>query len=107
MATSKNMTKKQLVEELEQNYILLRACTKLGLARSTVYRWMKEDESFEESVHYAQKLGRRNMSDFIETKLIANIEDGNQRAIEYWLGHHNDDYRSKEVSVVGTGEQLP
>jgi predicted DNA-binding transcriptional regulator AlpA len=106
MALNRNKVENALIIELEKNYLLQRACKKLGLTRSTVYRWMKDDEAFAMRVRAAQSVGRRNISDFVESKLLKNIEDRNQRAIEYWLKSNNDHYRAPEKDLHGRIKKL-
>lgn len=110
MALDKSKALKQLVAELEKNYLLQRACSKLGLTRSTVYRWMQEDPAFAAELRAAQGIGRRFMSDYVESKLLKNVEDQNQRAIEFWLKSNNERYRSHEKAlqrrIDGLKEQL-
>ena len=110
MALDKPKALKELVKELEKNYLLQRACSKLGLTRSTVYRWMQEDPAFAAELRAAQGIGRRYMSDYVESKLLKNVEDQNQRAIEFWLKSNNEHYRSHEKAlqrrIDGLKEQL-
>lgn len=105
MTLNKQRTIKKLVEELEKNPLLSRACNKLGVTRSTLYRWM-EDEVVREKIDSAQLLGRQYMNDFVESKLIGNINDSNQRAIEFWLKANSDQYRSSEKHLMKKIEQL-
>lgn len=106
MALNKRKAQKELVKELEKNYLLQRACNKLGLTRSTVYRWMQEDEEFATAIRHAQAIGRRYMSDFVESKLLKNIEAQEQRAIEFWLRNNNEHYRSHETALDRKVEYL-
>ncbi len=96
MALDKAKTVKQLVKELEKNYLLERACKRLGVTRSTVYRWMQEDVELATRIRAAQSVGRRTMSDYVESKLLKNIEGGNQRSIEFWLKSNNERYRAND-----------
>ena len=99
MALNKPKALKALVKELEKNYLLQRACSKLGLTRSTVYRWMQEDPEFAAEVRAAQGIGRRFMSDYVESKLLKNVEDQHERAIEFWLKSNNERYRTHEKAL--------
>lgn len=99
MALNKRKALKELVKELEKNYLLQHACNKLGLTRSTIYRWMRENEEFAISLRASQAVGRRYMSDYVESKLFKNIEDQDQRAIEFWLKNNNERYRSHEKAM--------
>jgi len=99
MALNKPKALKALVKELEKNYLLQRACSKLGLTRSTVYRWMQEDPEFAAEVRAAQGIGSRFMSDYVESKLLKNVEDQHERAIEFWLKSNNERYRTHEKAL--------
>lgn len=106
MALNKRKVLKELVKELEKNYLLQHACNKLGLTRSTVYRWMQDDEEFAVTIRAAQAVGRRFMSDYVESKLLKNIENQEQRAIEFWLKNNNEHYRSAEKAAQKKFDQL-
>jgi hypothetical protein len=68
------------------------ACEKTDLSRNTVYRWCKEDQSFKERLDNALKTGIESVSDLAESKLIAHINNGSMRAIEYWLDNNKSNY---------------
>lgn len=76
---------KQLIAELEKHGNVFNACGKLGLATSTYYRWLKEDTIFKSKATEAIEIGRLNMTDFAESKLLQNIQAGDQRAVEFQL----------------------
>lgn len=106
MTLNKAKVLKELVKELEKNYLFQRACNKLGFTRSTIYRWMQEDEEFAAAIRHAQLIGRRYMSDFVESKLLKNIDNQEQRAIEFWLKNNNEHYRSPETALGRKVEYL-
>lgn len=85
---------KELIEELEKTGNVLIACNKVCLARSTYYRWYNSDLEFRFKMDEAIEMGRANMNDFVESKLLKNIEAGNQRSIEFYLKNNSDIYRS-------------
>jgi hypothetical protein len=93
MRKSKKLTQ-SLVEELEKTGNALNSCSKLGLARATYYRWRKDDLEFRNITDEAIEMGRANMVDFAESKLIKNVESGNQRAIEFLLKYNSSRYRN-------------
>lgn len=93
MALNKERTIKKLLEALETSYLLAHACKKVGVSRRTVYRWMDEDIELAREIREAQFFGKLNVSDFVEGKLMKNIESGNERSIEYWLGHNSERYK--------------
>lgn len=83
----------KLVTELERTGIPLTACSKVGVSRSTYYRWRQEDVVFKLQTDEAIQIGRENITDLAESKLVKNIGDGNQRAIEFQLRHNDSRYR--------------
>ncbi len=68
------------------------ACEKTDLSRNTIYRWCKEDPGFKERLDDALKTGTDSVSDLAESKLIAHINNGSMRAIEYWLDNNKSNY---------------
>src|SRR3989338_4560343 len=68
------------------------ACEKVGLSRNTVYRWCNEDPEFKERVDAALENGIESVNDLAESKLITNINNGNMRAIQYWLDNNKKTY---------------
>lgn len=88
-------TKKQrrlLLSELENSPIVERACKKVGIARSTFYRWCGADPAFKEEAEAALAKGREKMNDFTESKLLEAISMGNMQGIRYWLDHNSKRY---------------
>lgn len=68
------------------------ACEKVGIARNTIYRWCKEDKEFKESLNIALSCGVDSITDLAESKLVSHINNGNLRAIQYWLDNHKKEY---------------
>lgn len=88
-------TKKQkrlLLNELENNPIIERACKKVCIARSTFYRWCESDPEFKEKAETVIVQGRDKMNDFAESKLLEAINSGNMQGIRYWLDHNSKRY---------------
>jgi hypothetical protein len=82
----------KLLTELERTGIPLTACSKVGIARSPYYRWRQESIVFKLQADEAIQIGRENITDLAESKLLKNIGDGNQRAIEFQLRHNDSRY---------------
>ena len=57
------------------------ACKKLGLPRSTFYKWLKEDQKFAKEVRDIENIAL----DFAESQLHNQIEDGNTSATIFYL----------------------
>ena len=68
------------------------ACEQVGLSRNTVYRWCHEDLDFKARLDEALENGIDSVNDLAESKLITNINNGNMRAIQYWLDNNKKTY---------------
>lgn len=90
-------TRSKILGLLRENPNLQRACKKAGIARSTLYRWIGDDVNFRDEVRDAQEVGQDTMNDYVEAKLIENIQANNQRSIEFYLRHNNQKYASTRV----------
>ncbi len=86
-------TIKKLVDELEKSGNVTVACSKADISYATYYRWRKEDREFVALTDEAVQIGRENMTGFTESKLIKNISDGHERAIEFYLKHNDQRYK--------------
>lgn len=95
---SKNQ--KKLLNELRNNPLIERACKKVGIARSTFYRWSEADLAFKEEAEAAIAAGRDKMNDFSESKLFEAIAAGNMQAIRYWLDHNSKRYAGVSASEL-------
>lgn len=84
---------------LRENPNLQRACKKAGIARSTLYRWMEENVDFRDDVRDAQEIGQDTMNDYVEAKLMENIQNNIQRSIEFYLRHNSPKYASTRVET--------
>ncbi len=89
-------TLKQLaIEQLDKTPIVQVVCEKIGLARTTFYRWKENDEVFAEAVDKATYDGRHLINDFAESQLLNAIKNNNLTAIIYWLNHNHKNYANK------------
>lgn len=99
-------SKELLIEQLKKIPIVQLACEKVGVARSTVYRWRKSDQKFAEAVDKALSEGNKLVNDLAESQLLAAIKEGNLTSIIFWLKHHHKSYANKiEISGrIKTGD---
>lgn len=81
-----------LLEQLRTIPNVSLACEKVGLSRNTVYRWCREDPDFKARLDEALESGVESVNDLAESKLIANINSGSMRAIQYWLDNNKKTY---------------
>ncbi len=101
--SSQEKTQKQkelMLEQLKKTPIILVACEKLNIARSTFYRWRKQDNKFSEKVDDSILTGNQLVNDMAESQLISGIKDKNMTAIIFWLKHHHRAYETR-INVSG------
>ena len=73
-----HIKKEAFLEALEKSMgIVSQATKKVGIDRTTPYRWMKEDSEFEDKVIEIQNV----VGDFAETKLYELVNDGVPSAV--------------------------
>ena len=97
----KTTKQKQLVlEQLKKTPIIQVATEKVGIARSTFYRWKAEDSDFAVAVDEAVDQGVSLMNEYAESMLISAIKDRNLTAVFYWLNHRHPAYETR-VKVDG------
>lgn len=88
----KHYKENQFLEQLERVPNVSLACEKVGIARNTVYRWRGEDSGFKARMDTALVAGTESVNDLAESKLISHINNGNLRAIQYWLDNNKKNY---------------
>ena len=91
----KNKIQDQFLEELAKVPIVQVACEKTGLSRNSVYRWRKEDKTFEKKMDEALVSGVAFVNDMSESQLLTLIKEKSYSAISFWLRHRNDNYKDK------------
>lgn len=74
--------KKTFLEALKKNFgVVSKACDIVGINRTTYYNWLKSDELFKNEVENIDEY----ILDFVESKLLKNISDGNTAEILFYL----------------------
>jgi len=82
LTTKSNITKKVLIEALEKSLgIVTIACKNVDIARSTFYKWYKEDSDFAKEV---DSIGEMAI-DFAESNLHKQIKDGIPSSTIFYL----------------------
>jgi hypothetical protein len=103
----KNKTQDQFLEELAKVPIIQVACEKCNLSRNTVYRWRKEDKTFEKKMDEALTSGVAFVNDMSESQLLTLIKEKSYSAISFWLRHRNDNYKDRiEITTKEDNEAL-
>lgn len=87
--------KYDILEQLKKAPIIEFCCKKVGIARSTFYKWKSEDPEFANAVAKAMAEGVEFLNDMSETQLVSQIRDNNLGAITFWLKHRHSAYGTK------------
>ena len=95
------------LEQLAEIPNISLACERVGIARNTVYRWRNEDPDFAARMDEALVSGRNSINDLAESKLVSHINQGNMRAIQYWLDNHRREYIKPRDKNLWKNEKPP
>ena len=76
------------------------AAKQAGIARSTVYRWMKDNPEFRKAVEKAKKGGCVHMVELGEIMLLKKVKEGDVSAIKFLLTHNSKRYRPKRAEFA-------
>jgi len=97
LAVKTKEQKQAFLEQLPKYPIVQVACEKSGVGRSTYYAWRKDDKEFAKEADEAIASGTFFINDMAESKLIQNIQNGNNTAIIFWLKNHHDSYNERII----------
>lgn len=89
----KNKVKDELLNQLRKVPILQFACEKVGVSRTSVYRWRETDETFRKDMDQAITEGDAFVNDMTENQLLTLIKEKNYAAISFWLRHRNPRFK--------------
>jgi len=87
--------KERLLVELTKVPVVQIACQRIGVGRATYYSWRESDAEFRKTADKAIYEGNFVINDLAESKLISNIQDGNNTSIIFWLKNHHGGYNEK------------
>lgn len=87
--------KKTLLEQLKRTPTIELACEKCGVARATVYRWIKNSKKFASEIDLALAEGRVFISSIAESQIFSLIRDKKFEAIRFWLLNNEPRYSNK------------
>lgn len=103
---SKTIQKKAMIEALEKSLgVVTTACKKVGIDRTTHYRWMREDEQYKTDVEATKDI----TLDFAESQLHKQIQDGNTTATIFYLKTQGKKrgYVEGQELTINTGNEKP
>ena len=101
--------KKALLEQLKRTPTIDLACEKCGIARATVYRWIKNSKKFASEIDNSLAEGRVFISSVAESQIFSLIRDKKFEAIRFWLTKNEPRYSDKlEIKghITHTSETL-
>lgn len=97
----------EFLAELRKIPIIQVACEKVGLSRTSVYRWKDEDEEFKKEMEKAMADGEAFVNDMSESQLLTLIKEKDWSAISFWLRHHHSAYKNKiEVTTKNEFDEI-
>jgi hypothetical protein len=99
----KDRIKTLFLEQIRKIPIIQVACEKVGVARSSVYRWKEEDKEFNKALEEALAEGEALINEMGESQLISLIREKNWQAISFWLRKRSPRFRDR-VEVTGNIE---
>lgn len=89
--------KERLLVELTKVPVVQIACQRIGIGRATYYSWRESDVEFRKLADKAISEGNFVINDLAESKLISNIQDGNNTSIIFWLKNHHGGYNDRVI----------
>ena len=87
--------KAKLIEALKTNHIIYVACKKVGIGKSTYYRFREADLEFAAAADAALQEGIELISDAAESNIITEIKNRDKDASKFWLTHRHPAYATK------------
>jgi len=91
----KDRIKDLFLDQIRKVPIIEVACERVGVARSSIYRWIDEDKEFDKKLKEALAEGETMINEMSETQLISLIKEKNWAAISFWLRHRNPKFRER------------
>lgn len=102
----RNKDRELFLEQLKKVPIIMYACEKTSIARSTVYRWREQSKKFAKDMEKAIEEGEALINEMGESQLISLIRDKNFPAVRFWLTHRNPKFRERvEVTTNLQGQE--
>lgn len=91
----KDKKRNEFLAELRKIPIIQVACEKVGLSRTSIYRWKDDDLEFKKEMEQAMADGEAYVNDMSESQLLTLIKEKDWSAISFWLRHHHNAYKNK------------
>ncbi len=91
----RDRTKDLVLEQLRRVPIIQVAAEKIGISRTTIYRWRDESEQFRKDLDAALSEGEALINDMCESQLLTLMKDKHWPSIQFWLKHRNPKFRER------------
>ena len=91
----KDKIKELFLEQVRRVPIILLACDKLKIGRTTVYSWKAKDKDFKKKLEDALSEGEENINEMSEVQLVSMIKEKNWQAVSFWLRHRHPKFKDK------------
>ncbi|MEK7144417.1 MAG: phBC6A51 family helix-turn-helix protein [Patescibacteria group bacterium] len=78
-----------VLEHLTKCCIVQLACERVGVGRSTYYKWLSEDKEFKGLANKAINTGREYLNDIAISGLLKKIQEGHLTALIFWLKNNH------------------
>lgn len=93
--------KQEFLDALQQYPFIKYAAKKVGIDRSTAYRWIIDSFDFDSEVQATMRSGRRELCDDAEFALIKKIrKEEDMTAIKFFLENNSEHYSKKIINDV-------
>jgi hypothetical protein len=101
----KKKNKALFLEQIKRTPIIQVACDMVGVTRTTIHRWRKDDPQFAKDLDDALRDGRSLVTDAAISQLLTAIKNGDLGAVKFWLKHFDENFKTK-VEFLGTMRQI-
>ena len=95
LSMKKDRIKDLFLEQLRKVPIIQVVCEKVGISRSSAYRWIDESQEFRKQVEAAMIEGETFINEMGESQIISLMRQGNWSAISFWARHRNPKFRER------------
>ena len=92
---NRDRTKALVLEQLRRVPIIQVAAEKVGVSRTTIYRWRDESEQYRKDLEAALSEGEALINDLGESQLLTLMKDKHWPSIQFWLRHRNPKFRER------------
>ncbi len=88
-------SKNKMLEALRENHIVLAACRKTGISKSSFYRWCQDDPAFATEAGAAIQEGIDLVNGAAESNVVVGIKNQDKDLTKFWLTHRHPAFADK------------